>query len=117
MPPIIFRPVQQKRRVGLYAEDGAGLNYLHLPIEFPDFNRLAVAFMSNITVVNWLDQIKNSAVSNGTMQFYIFGMRPKEGDSCICRSTKTKMTRGQVRGIPNLLGDQTNSLGEVLQRA
>jgi hypothetical protein len=117
MLPIIVRPMQQKWRVGLYAENSAGLNLLHLPIEFPDFNRLALALMSNISVVNWLDQIKDSALGNGTMQFYIFGMRPDQGHRCISRSTETKMTRGHVRCVPDLLGDQANTLGEVLQSA
>ena len=46
--------MRQKRRVGLYAKDSVGLHHLHLAIEFPDFNRLALALISNVTVVNWL---------------------------------------------------------------
>jgi hypothetical protein len=65
--------------VGLYPKGCAGLNDLHLAIEFPDFNRLALADMSNITVVNWLDQIKDSAVGSGTIQFYVFRMTPDQG--------------------------------------
>jgi hypothetical protein len=109
--------MQQKRRVRLYAEDSAHLNHLHLPIELPNFNRLALALMSNITVVNWIDQIKHSAFGSGTVQLYVFGMRPDQGHRCISRSTETKMTRGHVGCVPDLLGDQTNTLGEVLQRA
>src|SRR5260370_28147931 len=88
-----------------------------LPIEFTVFMRLSLAVISNIPLVSWLDQIKDSAFGSGTVQLYVFGMRPDQGHRRISRSTETKITRGHVRCVPDLLGDQANTLGEVLQRA
>src|SRR5437879_11942678 len=83
-------------------------------IRFPDFNGLALAGSCNVALVYWLDQIEDSMGGSRAMQLDVFRMCPEEGHRCIGGSTEAKIWRCVWR-IPDLLGPQSNSLGEIFK--
>src|SRR5437016_8388474 len=83
-------------------------------IRFPDFNGLALAGSCNVALVYWLEQIEDSMVSSRAMQLDVFRMCPEERHRCIGGSTEAKIWR-DVGTIPDLLGQQSNSLREIFK--
>src|SRR5689334_2631746 len=117
MQPFIRCPVQEKRSARLYAKLGAGFDCGDLTIGFPYLDCRALPIAAHVTIMCRFDQFAALAVCGRATQLDVFGMGPQQRYGGTGFPAENKVSLGQVRRIPDLLGNETDASRKILERS